>query len=866
MNAEVSAGQWQKMKALFTLALETPPAERAALLEREARGDTALRREVESLLAAHEQSGSALDAPPAALKAEALAAPGSARAVHAVGHAMGHGIGDRIGAYRIVELLGTGGMGQVFKAVRDDALYRAEVAIKLMRADVGSAIAEQRFRTERQILAGLEHPNIARMLDGGTTETGSPYVVMELVKGRPIDLYLEQRAASVRERVQLFLQVCAAVSYAHQHLVIHRDLKPNNILVTDEGSAKLLDFGIAKLLNMDAAETAGDETVTQMRVMTLEYASPEQVSGATVTTASDVYSLGVVLYRLLTGQSPYGARVSDAQRFAEIIGDTTPTRPSLASGGKRQRGAEIDADLDDILLMALRKEPQHRYASVEQFANDLRNFLAGLPVMARGNSLRYRCLKFIRRRRLQIAAAAVVALSLIGGLGISIREAREAERQRLVAQRHFDSVRQLANTLLFTLHDEIAPLSGSTRSRQILVTTSLEYLNTLYAESGNDPALQLELAVAYRKVGDIQGSELGPNIGDPEGALQSYARSAALLESLASRGHDAGRTGAALATTYLHQARLLLATRGAEAAYPVAQKSLKLSKAHADAFGDDRARLIQLSGVHAALAHILDYLDRAPDALATLDELIALCEAYAQEHPEDPQAWKSLTAAYNNAALVVDARLPLRQSFERPIALLTKGMAADQRLIDLEPDNPAYHRGLAETRTNLGDALYWHGQYARAAEVYRQGLAVMRAGDPNDLRGRVTNAFVELGLARSLVKLGKHEQAVPLFATADAFLQERARVGNSLQVEYGLAMLGIRRGEMHVALASDASLPAGERARHWRDARDSLAKGVEIFRRIGESVALTGPDKSMMDDGVAALARSEQAVADLARR
>ena len=861
MNAEMSADRWQRIKALFARALEAPSAERAALLEREARGDPALRQEVESLLAAHEQSGSALDAPPAALKAEALAVTGGARP----GYGMGHGIGDRIGAYRIVELLGTGGMGQVFKAVRDDALYQAEVAIKLMRADVGSAMAEQRFRTERQILAGLEHPNIARMLDGGTTEAGSPYVVMELVRGEPIDRYLEQRAASARERVQLFLQVCAAVSYAHQHLVIHRDLKPNNILVAADGTVKLLDFGIAKLLNIDAAEPAGDETVTQMRVMTLEYASPEQVSGAMVTTASDVYSLGVVLYRLLTGQSPYGARVNDAQRFAEIIGDTTPTRPSLAGGGKRQRGAEIDADLDDILLMALRKEPQHRYASVEQFANDLRNFLAGLPVVARGNSLRYRCFKFIRRRRLQIAAAAVVALSLIGGLWISMREAREAERQRVVAQRHFDSVRQLANTLLFTLHDEIAPLSGSTKSRQILVTTSLEYLNTLYKESGNDPALQLELAVAYRKVGDIQGSEMGPNIGDPEGALQSYAKSAALLQSLATGGQDLGRTGAALATTYLHQARLLLATSGAESAYPVAQKSLELSKLHADAFGDDRARLIQLSGIYAALAHILDYLDRAPDALTTLDQLIALCEAYAQEHPEDPQAWKSLTAAYNNAALVVDARLPLREAYERPIALLTKGMAADQKLIDLEPDNPAYQRGLAETRTNLGDALYWHGQYARAVEVYRQALTVMRAGDPNDLRGRVQSAFVELGLARSLVKLGEHAQAAPLFASADVFLQERARVGNSLQIEYGLAMLGIRRGEMHVALASDASLPAGERQRHWRDARDSLANGVEIFRRIGESVALTGPDKSMMDDGVAALARSEQAVAGLAR-
>ncbi len=855
MSAEISNDRWQRIKSLFQMALEAPAAERAALLDLESGGDRALRQEVESLLAAHDQQGGALDTLPHALRAEALAASDGTR------------VGDRIGAYRVVQLLGTGGMGQVFRAVRDDDAYQAQVAIKLVRADVGSAMAEQRFRTERQILAGLDHPHIARMLDGGTTAGGSPYVVMELVAGEPIDRYLEQRGASVRERVQLFLQVCAAVSYAHQHLVIHRDLKPNNILVTADGAVKLLDFGIAKLLNMDtAADATRDETVTQMRVMTLEYASPEQVSGATVTTASDVYSLGVVLYRLLTGQSPYGARTNDAQRFAEIIGDTTPTRPSLVRAGDRRRGGEIERDLDDILLMALRKEPQHRYGSVEQFANDLRNFLAGLPVVARGNSLRYRFFKFIRRRRLQIAAAAVVALSLVGGLGISIHEAREAERQRAVAQRHFDSVRQLANTLLFSLHDEIAPLSGSTQARQLLVTTSLEYLNALHAESANDAPLQRELAVAYRKVGDIQGDELGPNIGDPEGALRSYAKSAALLESLMTGRLGDDRTGAALAETYLHQARLLLATQGAEAAYPVARKSLALSTAHSAGFVDDRARLIQLSGVHAALAHILDYLDRAPEALAALDELITICEAYAQAHPEDPQAYKSLTAAYNNAALVVDARLPLRESFERPIALLTRAMAADQKLVEMEPDNPAYRWGLAETRTNLGDALYWHGEYARAAEVYRQALAVTRDGDPSNLRGRLQNAFVQLGLARSLVKTGGYAEAASLFAQAGEFLQERARVANTLQVEYGLAMLGIRRGEMHVALAGDPSLSTAARLGEWRRARESLAEGVRIFRRIGESVALTGPDKSMMDDGVAALAHSEQRLASLTRR
>ena len=317
----------------------------------------------------------------------------------------------------------------------------SEVAIKLMRADVRSQLTEQRFRIERQILAGLDHRNIARLLDGGTADGGVPYVVMELVAGQPIDAWCDARHLGVRDRVQLFLQVCAAVSYAHQHLIVHRDLKPTNILVTADGSVKLLDFGIAKLLeaeaNTDVAEA--DATATTLRAMTLDYASPEQVSGAHVTTVSDVYSLGVVLYRLLTGKSPYAARSNDAARMAEILSDTTPTRPS-------QVERKVDADLDNILLMALRKEPQRRYASVEQLASDLRNYLTGMPVSARGNSLRYRAGKFVRRRRIELAAGVFVGCALLGALVFSMREGRHrgaraprraaALRQRAQARQH----------------------------------------------------------------------------------------------------------------------------------------------------------------------------------------------------------------------------------------------------------------------------------------------------------------------------------------------------------------------------------------------------------------------------------------------
>ena len=342
----MSPERWSRIKQLFADVSELPEAERRAWLAREAGDDAALLAEVESLLGWHDSPEPFPEAVPEELCADAFT-PASTRA------------GERIGAYRIEEMIGAGGMGDVYKAVRDDDQYHAEVAIKIMRADVCNPLAAQRFRTERQILAALDHRNIARLLDGGATPNGLPYVVMELVAGEPIDAYCEARKLSTRERVQLFLQVCAAVAYAHQRLVVHRDLKPNNILVAADGSVKLLDFGIAKLLESDSpTQPRADLTLMHMGVMTLDYASPEQVSGGTITTVSDVYSLGVVLYWLLTGQSPYGAgRTNEAQRVAEILGDTVPRRPSLVKTENQAHRGDIDADLDNILLMALRKEP-----------------------------------------------------------------------------------------------------------------------------------------------------------------------------------------------------------------------------------------------------------------------------------------------------------------------------------------------------------------------------------------------------------------------------------------------------------------------------------------------------------------------------
>ncbi|HEY6125750.1 MAG TPA: serine/threonine-protein kinase, partial [Steroidobacteraceae bacterium] len=832
-----------------------PESERPALLKREARGDSELIAEVASLLTSHDAPSGLLDAVPAQLKAQAFAVDETSR------------LGERIGAYRIVGILGTGGMGQVFKAVRDDDQYHAEVAIKLMRADVSGKLADERFRTERQILAGLDHRNIARLIDGGTTAGGSPYVVMELVDGESIDTFADAHSLKIRERVQLFLQVCAAVSYAHQHLVIHRDLKPNNILVTADGSVKLLDFGIAKLLDADAATVVRNEAVTQMHAMTLDYASPEQVSGGTVTTVSDVYSLGVVLYRLLTGHSPYGVRVNDAQRLKEILSDTVPTRPSQVQASDRQRAREIDADLDNILLMALRKEPQRRYGSVEQFANDLRSYLAGMPVQARGNSLRYRAGKFVRRRKVEIAAGVFVACALFGALLFSIREGRIAEHERHVAQQHFDSVRNLANTMLFQLHDEMAKDAGSLKSREMLVKTSLEYLDALYKQGGSDLELQEELANAYIKVALIQGSDTEANRGNTAGALDSYARAIALLTPLMAADPANFHAGWALAHAHVQQASLLMVVRGPKFARDAAKTGVDLTEKFAPQIADETQRLDRLVTAYVVQARILGFMGLPLEAMDSLDKLIGVSEAYWQDHPDDEQALRALGTAYNNAAHIDDPRLKGTAAIDdRAFGLLRKRLSVDEKLLALKPDEFEYQDRLSGTRYNIALRLAARGRFAEAIVRYEQAMpAALKAvaRDPDDVQAQYTLALYQTRYAHALFKTGSLEKARVLFVQCDRILEDVFKQDNSLRTQYALGVNAVRLGELYSRLAENSRTGRGAQLDLWRQAQASLKRGNESLANVTANAKLPSADMVDVVDGVAILARVDATLARL---
>ncbi len=408
MNQE----QWRRVKSVAGAALSHPEATRDEYVAGLCQGDGELEREVRSLLASALLASELFEAPAFSTRAATLALDDATRAISMR-------IGARYGAYRIIREIGQGGMAAVYLAVRDDGEYRKEVAIKVVQNAFAPAFVVRTFRQERQILAGLEHQNIARLLDGGSVD-GIPYLVMEHVAGSPIDEYCDGHRLSLNERLRLFCDVCSAVSYAHQRSVIHRDLKPSNILVTAEGKPKLLDFGIAKLL--DGSEHTGDRTVTGWRLMTPEYASPEQLRGDPVGVPADVYALGVLLYRLVTGRSPYRGHTDRPHELARAICEDEPEIPSVVLRRDRLTGPEsrrFRGDLDAIVMKALAKEPDGRYLSVERFADDVRRYLEMRPISARRATLAQRAWKFTGRNRSRSLVAASLLIAIVVLLTIS---------------------------------------------------------------------------------------------------------------------------------------------------------------------------------------------------------------------------------------------------------------------------------------------------------------------------------------------------------------------------------------------------------------------------------------------------------------
>ena len=742
--------QLQQIEEVFYRALELAPDERAAFLDEACDGDARLRREVESLLA--EETGST--APFASLISDVA---------DSIAKAQEDFIGRRVGAYRITGVIGQGGMAEVYRAVRDDDHYQKEVAIKLVRPGRITSFMLARFRHERQILASLEHPNIARMLDGGATDDDLPYFVMEYIAGQPVTDYCDAHHLSIKERLKLFRSVCTAVQYAHRNLIIHRDLKPSNILVTADGTPKLLDFGIAKLLAPELSSKAVTvaQTMTMMRLMTPDYASPEQVRGEPVTTTTDVYALGAVLYELLSGELPHRFKDRSLAEIERVVCESEVERPSVVVERRRPASTrlrrELAGDLDNIVLMALRKEPERRYSSVEQLSEDIRRHLEGRPVTARQDTLSYRAGKFIRRHKAGVFVAASIVMLLIAFSAMVGLQATRIARER-------DRANQVTEFLVksFEVSDPGEARGNTVTAREILDSSAEKIRRELKGQPDVQAALMDTMGRVYYRLGlytsalpllkdalELRRQALGPE----------HADVASTINNLALVMHAMGDFGAAeqFYQDALKMRRKLFGEKSAEVTASLNNLGLFLKdKGDYEAAESHLRQALALRRALFGAVHI--------DVAETLNELGVLLKkkgdfpAAEQLYREALEMRKKLLGedhpavaeSINNLATVLDSMG--RYAEAEPLS--RQALALYRRLLGEE------HPHVAVSLSNLAGLLKRKGDYDGAEQLYRQALAITRKqhGDEHPQMAVLLN-----NLASLLRMKGDYDSAEPLF-------------------------------------------------------------------------------------------------------
>ncbi len=853
----LTPGRWQQVKVLVADALEIEPAQRALFIERACQGDKALQDEVELLVG---QDAAEID----------HSADEAARAAHS--ELDSQPAGRRLGAYELVRELGRGGMGTVWLARRADQQFEKLVAVKLLKRGTDTDEVLRRFRAERQILAQLDHPNLARLLDAGTADDGLPYFVMEYVIGTPINQYIAEHELSVTRRLKLFQAVCSAVSYAHQNLVIHRDIKPSNVLVTASGEVRLLDFGIAKLVQETDTEEA-NVTVTMLRVMTPEYASPEQIKGEPVTTVSDVYSLGVFLYELLTGSRPYKLKRRTSDEITKAICEQEPERPSTAVTQTTNKTEGIDkvrkqlrGDLDNIVLKALRKEPRRRYTSVDQLAEDIRRHLEGLPVGARKDTAAYRASKFIQRHKLGVGTAVIAALALIGGTAVIISQAHKASVQGAIAEERFREVRELAHSVLFDYHDAIAALPGSTAVRERLVKDSLKYLDRLTQKAGNDLSLQEELAIAYIKVGDVQGRPATANLGDAKGALENYHKALLMSERMIALAPKNADILVVLATSYGRLGETNTLSGNPAAAVEQHRQSLAVFEQLNRTDPRDSFYQACLAFSHRMLAQALGVptvanVGDTRGALEHLQKAAIIDEALPDQEPSADlkkhsalfipisKAYRreNLSYVYGELATVFDALGKTQEALES----LQKSASLTETMLAEDPRNTFIRRNLAVNCGNLANFLLKAGDRETALARNRQSLALYEAlatEDPNNLNARKDLALGYRNMGKVLAE-GKdtagassyYHKAVDVLEGLVAQDQDNAFLRRHLAYTYlRISMLMSDSddlsgavNEAHLAIAICESLVAADPKNST--ARNTLALS---YSQLGQSYSL----------------------------
>jgi serine/threonine protein kinase/tetratricopeptide (TPR) repeat protein len=767
---ELAPEEWKRVLELLDTALDLPPQQRDTWLAALDESRASLKPALIELLKRHDakETDDFLKALPQFTRVE-FDTDADTSELRPEAH---------IGAYRLIRELGRGGMSVVWLAERVDGKFKRQVALKFPYAGPAQRELAERLARERDILAGLEHPNIARLYDADVTPSGQPFLVLEYVDGIPIRQYCEEKQLSLRERLVLFLQVFKAVQFAHAHLVIHRDLKPSNIHVTADGVVHLLDFGIAKLISQSPAS---DSPLTQYggRALTPDYASPEQIAARALTTASDIYSLGVVLYELLAGARPYRLKRDSQASLEEAIAEADVVAPSRATADATV-AHELRGDLDTIVLKALEKEPGTRYATAEEMAEDVRRYLDGRPVRARPATLPYRAGKFIRRYRWPVAASGIVAVTLIAALVLTLNAMLEARRERDLAASRLADVRHLANVFLFDVEQKIRDIAGTTEVRHLLVKTGLGYLDRMAADAGDDVTLLREIASGYDKLGDVQGATRISNLGQTEAAIASYLKASALRKHpaivhsadpmvLREASNGEQRLGTMFYTlgkfkeSREHFALSLdFLTRAVSAAPPGILEKLQREEAEAKVdLGYAIAVDGDFSGGVKVLREAVAYFESLPPA--KLDEQVFT----------DGYAWAM------SQLIEVLGELPDKQGLTEALELVPRIVVLDRKMLAADPNRADLRRYLVRDLSAQADLLFRSGRYQEAAAPFAESRRLAEhqvAADPSDKHPRRSLARLQTLEARNLLMLGRTNEARALIEPAVDTMSELLRL------------------------------------------------------------------------------------------
>jgi eukaryotic-like serine/threonine-protein kinase len=861
---------WKQIKEIFNEAIDLSEDERTEFLKKV---DKNLRSEVQKLLKANENADDFM-------VESAFVDAGLVDENEADFY-----LGKQIDNYKILEEIGHGGMGTVYLAVKADESFDKKVAIKLIKRGMDTGAVLKRFVMERKILAQLENPNIASLLDGGSTPDGLPYLVMEFVEGLPVTKFCDSNNLDISDRLELFQKICSAVSYAHQNLVVHRDLKPSNILVTKDGTPKLLDFGIAKLLHPDWSLETDEATATMFRLMTPEYASPEQIRGLPITTASDVYSLGVVLYELLSGERPYKIDSRLPQEVANIILTEEPVRPSSVVSGqwlvvnkntkgnsakttnpqsKIQNPKSLRGDLDNITLKALRKEPERRYQTVQEFSEDIRRHLAGLPVTATADTTFYRVEKFVKRHRAGVLAGLFMFFSLVGGISVAIWQAVEARKERAKAERRFNEVRQLANSLVFEFHDSIQNLPGSTPFRELLVSRALEYLDKLASEAGQDRSLQFELADAYDKIGDIQGGFGTSHLGQRQKASESYRKALEIREALLIAEPNSVDLRRKLSVSYTKLGDTLwieVDTNGTLDAYG---KALEINKNLNVDWPDDIQNRWDLALAHGKFGYMHGASGHADEALENTRQAVVMMEQIAASDPDNAKIQGDLALSYDRVAEMLTG---LTENHAEALLLFRKSQKIGDTLVAADPLNTKLRRGQAVGDYNVAVISAKLGDTKTALENSRRALSIFNdlvAADPQNDEFRQGEAMFQTFVGEMMIKNGEAGEAIKLLNQSLLNLEKSFAASPTDEIaHFRIAITQSGLGQAHIALASDETTSPHTRLTFWRDARSWLQKSRGILKIFNDEGKLIGEDAAKFEAVNADISRCEAAIVRL---